>query len=52
MVLVICDICEEELHEPGGILHGPPDDKYLVHEYQICITCYRDLIKLIVGQGF
>jgi len=41
----ICDKCEEELVEFGGILFSPPDEKSTVKKFHLCKTCYENIIK-------
>ena len=55
MLKINCDVCGEELDEPGALLFSPPadsdeqDDYYCsgCDKYHICVTCYRRFIQLI-----
>jgi len=46
MALVIqCDICEEELEEPGALVFGPPGyctggERGNVNKFHLCTNCY------------
>jgi hypothetical protein len=48
----ICDKCNQELNEPGGISWSPPIyinslERPVYDKYHICVKCWKDLIKWI-----
>lgn len=42
-----CNVCHEELTEPGALIFGPPDRNDMVKKYHICVKCWKskNLIK-------
>lgn len=41
----ICDSCDQELKDFGGILLSPPNKKSQVKKFHLCVKCYKDLVK-------
>lgn len=41
----LCDKCKKELHEFGGILLSPPDEKGKVQKFHLCVECYEGIKK-------
>lgn len=42
-----CDICEEELNEPGAIILDPPDSDDCVYKMHICKKCWHRLMRMM-----
>ncbi len=46
----VCDFCKKELRDFGAILLSPPKRKMDVKKYHVCLSCYKKIIALKVGQ--
>lgn len=44
MIAPVCDWCDVELDEPGGLLFSPPDAEGIVLKRHACVSCYRALV--------
>ena len=42
-----CDLCLEELKEPGALLFSPPDVDSRVLKRHVCVKCYEEMIAAI-----
>ena len=40
----LCDACQNELEEFGGILLSPPDRTNKVRKFHLCKNCYNDIL--------
>ncbi len=47
MIKPHCDFCKKELKDFGGILLGPPKKSGEVKKMHICVSCYKQLVKLM-----
>lgn len=46
----ICDRCQEELVEPGGLVFSPPGFPWgMVEKFHLCKTCWFVIRKSILG---
>lgn len=49
MFVIICEVCKEELHEPGALLMGPPENTTLRSKnIHICVQCYVKVLNLLL----
>jgi len=46
MIKPICDYCQKELDEFGGLLLSPPDESNKCQKFHICKLCYQKLEQL------
>ncbi len=49
MIKPICNKCENELKEFGGILLSPPDNEGKIKKMHLCKECYekvKDLLEI------
>ena len=49
MLKVDCDICGNELNEPGALLIGIPDENNKCSKTHICVNCDKLLSAIIEG---
>ena len=47
----VCDNCEKELKDFGGILLSPPEEGNTVKKFHLCKECYAKIVKTFVDQG-
>lgn len=47
MIKPICDFCDQELTEFGGILFSPPQTNWLVRKWHVCVGCMEGLKRMM-----
>jgi hypothetical protein len=47
----VCDKCQAELKEFGGVLLSPPDSKNKVLKLHLCKTCYSKILESFKKKG-
>ena len=48
MIAVYCNLCSEELQEPGGLMFSPPSTGLsLVQKLHICVSCLTKIMKKV-----
>ena len=40
---ILCNCCNEELTEQGGLLFSPPDENGILKKYHICVNCFAKI---------
>jgi hypothetical protein len=53
MLELKCDLCDQELQEPGALIFSPPTNEvWLVEKYHVCADCWPTVAALLkVEQG-
>jgi len=44
-----CDLCGDELTEPGALIFSPPNERHRVGKFHICTDCWADLGRTLQG---
>jgi hypothetical protein len=51
MLELRCDICKDNLREPGGLIFSPPTtESWLVQKYHVCTECWPKVVTLFDKQ--
>jgi hypothetical protein len=48
MLKLECDLCHQELKEPGALIFSPPtSEAWIVEKYHVCADCWPAIVALL-----
>jgi len=47
-IVLVCDICQSQLNEPGALVFSPPMDGRNVQKWHICRVCWETKVSRMI----